>query len=149
MSKWGVLLLSLASWNAIAAGPLTTMPIDQDTSTERYASDLLGSDVSERLYAARVLRRRVRSAWRIAGRNGAGLHAIEARQTLAHFDVVVAPRCIRQLTMKGIRVPCAQILGMLETNDALPALKTAAKRTLSAREQRAVEVAIGRIKGSQ
>ena len=49
-------LLSLLSWEIHAAGPLTGSPLSQDTSTERYADDLVGQDVSDRQYAARVLR---------------------------------------------------------------------------------------------
>ena len=63
-----------------------------EASTERYADDLVGQDMSDRQYAARVLRRRVRTAWRIAGRNGETLQTVEARQSLATFDALVAPR---------------------------------------------------------
>ena len=149
MNRWAVALLSLLSHPASAAGPLATSPIEQDLSTERYANDLVGSDVSDRLYAARVLRRRVRTAWRIAGRNGNGFSTIEARQTLAEFDVIVAPRCIRQLELKDVRIPCAHILGMLETVDALPALTTAAQTTVNDREKRIIALAIHRIEESQ
>ena len=146
MNRWAAMLLSVYSWDVIAAGPLPTSPIQQDISTERYANDLIGDDASDRLYAARVLHRRVRQAWRRAGKDDDGFHTIEARQTLAHFDLVVAPRCIRQMSVKNVRVPCARILGMLETADALPALQLAANRSLRAKEKRAIGLAVRRIK---
>ena len=149
MNSWFVALLSLSSAQAFAAGPLTASPVQQDMSTERYANDLVGSDLSDRLYAARVLRRRVRTAWRLAGRNTDGFQVDEARQTLADFDLIVAPRCIRQLNVQNVRVPCADILGMLETKEALTALQVATKKSLRHRERKALEGAIRKIQGSQ
>ena len=142
-------LLSLLSRNVLAAGPLPTSPVRQDTTTERYADDLVGQDVSDRLYAARVLLRRVRTAWRVAGRKGDALQTIEARQTLANFDQLVAPRCIRQLAVRNVRIPCTQILGMLETKEAVPALQQVTLASLSSREHRIVLRTIRRIEGVQ
>ena len=149
MSRVVLCALWLFPLNAAATGPLHGVPIQQDTSLERYANDLVGDDTSERLYAVRVLRRRVRGAWRIAGRNNMELRVIEARQTLSHFDTLVAPRCIRQLKVANTRKGCASILGMLETADALDELRAAQHTTNRKSDVRVIQRAIHRIEGVQ
>ena len=149
MSKWATVLTCLLSWEVQAAGPNPASPIPQDVSTERYANDLVGGDAIERQFAARVLRRRVRSAWRIAGRPGDSIPVIEARQTLANFDLMVAPRCTRQLSERNVLRACAQILGMLETEEALTALHQAAQSATTRRDKRVIDTAIRQIKAEQ
>lgn len=147
MSRLALCVLAWAPLTANATGPLHGIPIQQDQSIERYANDLIGDDKSDRLFAARVLRNRVREAWRLAGRAGTDLRVIEARQTLSHFDTLVAPRCIRQLDVANTRRACASILGMLETEAALPALRKAANSTTNRAEARVIRTAIRRIGG--
>jgi hypothetical protein len=149
MNRVALCALGLLPMNAGATGPIRGVPIQQDTSLERYANDLVGEDASDRLYAARVLRRRVREAWRLAGRSGADLRIIEARQTLSHFDILIAPRCIRQLSVPNTRKACAAILGMLETESALPDLHKAEAMSNSRSNTRAFRVAIQRIEGTE
>jgi len=141
---WG-----LTTTTAHAAGPLKGLPVKQDTSTLRYASDLVGTDAPKRLYAARVLRRRVRTAWRLAVRDGTDMHVLEARQTLSEFDSLIAPRCIRQLDVPATLRPCAQILGLLETRSALPFLKDQRERADGWITRRIIGKAIGRIEAAQ
>ena len=149
MNKWVTAALSLWAANSWAAGPLHGVPIPQDTSLERYASDLVGEDSHKRLFAARVLRTRVREAWRVAGRNTDDFRNTEALQTLSDFDTLIAPRCIRQLKVQNTLRPCAKILGMLETETALPALRSAMQETKVRRSQRVIGVAIKRIEYAQ
>jgi hypothetical protein len=144
-----VLLWGLTATTAQAAGPLKGLPIKQDTSTLRYASDLVGSDAPNRLYAVRVLRRRVRTAWRLAVKDGSDMHLLEARQTLSEFDSLVAPRCIRQLDVPATLRPCAQILGMLETSAALPSLRKQLAQPNGWSTRRAIDKAIRRIEAAQ
>ena len=132
-----------------AAGPLKGLPVAQDTSNARYAADLVSGDGPKQTYAARVLRRRVRSAWRLAVRDGADFRTIEARQTLSEFDDLVAPRCIRQLSNPNVQRPCAQILGMLETKTALLPLRNALSSEPSRCNERAIWLAIRRIEAAQ
>ena len=134
---------------ATAAGPIKGLPVDQDTSNARYATDLVGSDRPKKLYAARVLKRRVRTAWKVAARPGADLHTLEARQTLSEFDTLVAPRCIRQLADKATRKECAAILGFLETPEALDPLRTQLDDAPSWCERRALERALKRVEQAQ
>ena len=149
MSRWAFAVLSLCAANAWAAGPLHGVPIPQDTSLERYASDLVGQDAHKRLFAARVLRTRVREAWRVAGKAGDDLRNTEALQTLSDFDTLIAPRCIRQLAVANTLRPCADILGMLETKDALPALRNAQNNVQQRRDRRVLKSAIERIEYAQ
>ncbi len=142
-------MVALASTQALAAGPFDKGHVQKDVSMERYAGDLVGQDPHDRIFAARTIRTRVREAWRWAGGATDHLRAIEARQTLSFFDVLVAPRCTRQLTVPNVMRPCAQILGMLETKDALPALEDAYQTAQQRRDKRAIQVAIERIQSAQ
>ena len=130
-------------------GPLKDIPVEQDTSNARYAADLVGDDEPKRLYAARVLLRRVRTAWRLAVRDDADIRTIEARQTLSEFDELVAPRCIRQLTVRSTVKTCAKILGLLETQAALSTLEEQLNTAQKRRTQRALRRAIERVEGAQ
>jgi len=143
------LFAGLSGSSAQAAGPLKGLPISQDTTTARYAADLVGNDGPKQTYAARVLRRRVRSAWRVAARNRDDLQTIEARQMLGEFDALVAPRCIRQLSNPGTLRPCAQILGMLETKAALEPLRMALAQSRPRCTRKAIERAIFRLEDAQ
>ena len=109
----------------------------------------MGQDPHDRLFAARVIRARVREAWRWAGGGAHQLRTIEARQNLSNFDVMVAPRCIRQLSEPNVMRPCAQILGMLESKAALSALQQAYKSTENRRSKRALHHAIEQIRSAQ
>ena len=149
MSKWAAAALFLWTANSWAVGPLHGLPIPQDTSLERYAGDLVGEDAHKRLFAARVLRTRVREAWRVAGRSAGDFRNTEALQTLSDFDTIIAPRCIRQLKVQNTLRPCAKILGMLETKQALPALQSAMQETKHRRSRHIIEVAIKRIEYEQ
>lgn len=143
------LFAGLSGLSARAAGPLKGLPVSQDTTNARYAADLVSGDGPKETYAARVLRRRVRSAWRAAARDREDFQAIEARQILGEFDALVAPRCIRQLSNPRTLRPCAQILGMLETEAALEPLQTALTEPLGRCTRKAIERAIGRVEAAQ
>jgi len=89
-------------------------PMPPDETTERWVSDLAGEDRSDRSYAARVLRSRVRVAVRQARRSDPGsLTHDEALATLDTFDVLVVPACLQALGARRVVGPCADILGLL------------------------------------
>jgi len=99
-------------------------PEPTDTSVERYAGDLGRSDPSDRLYAARVLRSRLRFALRDAARARPGsLRQDEALAALDDFEGIVAPACIEALVTRNVAHHCAAMLGMLEYGGAEPALR--------------------------
>ncbi len=94
-------------------------PVPPDESTERWVADLLGDDRSDRTYAARVLRSRVRLAVRRARRSEPGsLDHDEALATLDTFDTLVAPACVQALSAPGATRACADLLGLLGTGAA-------------------------------
>ena len=119
-------------------------------SLEDYLADLSSKDRPDRLYAARELRRRVRNASRAAeGRIGT-LRSEEARHTLALFDAQLAPKCIELLALHpDLRGPCADILGTLRTDDALPVLLEHAANEERGWVERKLARAAERIKQSQ
>ena len=125
IDRLSVVTLLFLSTSALASGPVRDLPVEQDTTLERYAHDLVGSDASDRLYAAREILRRVRRAHRLASRDGVEIEILEAKQHLTDFDRMVAPKCIRQLTVQNVRRICATILGLLETNEAITPLESA------------------------
>ena len=133
---------------AEAAGPVQNIPVPQDTSNARYAADLVGEDGPKRVYAARVLLRRVRTAWRFAVREDTDILTLEARQTLSEFDALVAPRCIRQLTVPDTRRQCARILGLLETKGAIDPLKLEFESAKRRCDRKALLRAIERIEAA-
>lgn len=145
-------LLLVGAWHlnaAQAAGPLRGIPVARDTSTARYAADLVGGDAPSSAYAARVLLRRARSAWRLAVSDTNDIASLEARQILVEFDELVAPRCTRLVSQDNTVRACSIILGLLETKSALPILKERLEQPTTRCERRAVARAIERIEGSQ
>ena len=124
---------------------MNNIPVPQDTSSARYAADLVGESGPKRVYAARVLYRRVRTAWRLAVRDDADILTLEARQTLSEFDTLVAPRCIRQLNVPDTRRYCARILGLLETEGALEPLRIELNNAQKRCDRKALTRAIERI----
>ena len=132
---------------AHARGPINHLPVAPDTSLERYVHDLVGQDAADRLFAARVLHRRVREAWRLATRTSGEMNVIEAKQTLVDFDTMVAPKCIRQLKVANTVRPCAAILGMLETEAAVQPLLDQRDRERKRRNIRVIDRALLRIQG--
>ncbi|MFH1466451.1 MAG: hypothetical protein ABIO70_18855 [Pseudomonadota bacterium] len=95
-----------------------------DTSSEHYAHDLTGADASDRLYAARVLHSRLRLALKGARRGAPGsFRRDEALATLDDFDATVAPACTEALTFRNVAAHCATMLGLLEHEEARPALE--------------------------
>ena len=135
--------------DAYSAGPIPNAPFQQDTSDMRYANDLDSADINVRLFAARVLLRRAKEAWRVGGRQNESLRVIEARQRLANFDEIVAPRCTRLIDIRNIQHPCVKILGLLESRNSLQRLKSIDTTKLNRCRKSAVQQAIRRIERNQ
>jgi hypothetical protein len=140
-------LLSLGA-SALASGPNIHSQRPQDTSNTKYANDLVGADKSDRLYAAQVLLRRVKTAWKTSVKEGDSIQVLEARQALSEFDQSVAPRCLRMLSTANTAKPCIRILGMLETKAALEPLRQQLDSAGLCR-RRLLAAAIGQIEGAQ
>ena len=120
----GPLALCLLA-SALAAGP-SHIGNAPPMKLEEYVSDLTADRRSDRLFAARELRRRVRHAERTAGSKPGTLRQLEARHELAFYAREVAPRCIEELNnYRELRVPCSEMLGILESSASLSALEEA------------------------
>ena len=117
---FGLVVITLAS--AVAAGPAPVGTPPPMTMEETIA-DLRADLRPDRLYAARELRRRVRRASKDSQARPGSLRQAEARQLLALFDEVLVPHCIELMPIhRELRVPCAEILGLLLTDEALEIL---------------------------
>ena len=145
------LLAALLLWSncALGVGTIPNSPVKQDTSSLRYANDLDSADANIRLYAARVLRNRVKEAWRIGNRESTDIRVMEARQTLSDFDHMVAPRCMRLLDTRNVAGPCARILGLLETKAAMTPLERLLASEPALCVRHAARKALKRIEGAQ
>ena len=140
-----VLLGVTPAWGA---GTIPQTPIPQDTTDQRYANDLDGGDKHKRLFAARVLLRRTHEAARVGGRSTEDIRVMEARQRLADFDTLVAPKCVRLLKTSNVSRPCAKILGLLETQAAIVPLRELEASAEAFCTRRAARWALRRIEGS-
>ena len=138
-----VLLLLLATLHgawAVNAEPAVATPQQGLVS---LLDDLSGSRPPDRLFAARELRRQVRGAIRATRRNRPGsLASDDAMAQLEDFDRTVAPRCISVLGKDDVRLHCAEILGMLETAEALAPLRAALEQEQRPRVRRHIQRAI-------
>jgi hypothetical protein len=98
-------------------------PQPVDTSNERYVHDLLGQDKSDRLYAARTLRSRLRVALRDAESREGTLRQLDAIAALDDFDELVAPACAQALELRNVAHHCAWMIGRLGYEPAIPILE--------------------------
>ena len=112
----------------------------------KYVQDLTHSTAARRSYAGRVLVRRVKSARRAAARGPEDdLTRAGALQVLTDFDQQVAPTCIRHLAVTEITGACAEILRVLETRAALPALQAQLQVETRRRVKKRLKKAIERL----
>ena len=87
-------------------------------------SDFLDGRPSDQLFAVRELKRLIRVSL-TQERSRDPIQAIEARQSLVLFDEALAPACMERITDERLGSTCADILGLLETDAALPVLNEA------------------------
>jgi len=91
-------------------------------TTEEYIDEMRSDRKPDRLYAARELRRRVRYAQRVSERRPGSLRQLEATQELFVYDQLLAPNCLTlMMEFIELRVPCAEILALLETQEGFAA----------------------------
>ena len=123
-ARSALLIAALASGAANADNPTRMVP-QREPSLGEYMDDLGGDVAPDRLYAARVLRGRVKLALRQAGWRDP-MYAAAAAQDLGDFDQRLAPLCVTQLAVRNVTRPCADILRLLESADAVGPLRAAA-----------------------
>jgi hypothetical protein len=121
-------------------------PQPVDTSNERYVRDLVGQDNSDRLYAARTLRSRLKVAMRDVERRDGTLRQLDAVATLDDIDELVAPACVEAIEYRNVAHHCAWILGRTNNAEAAKALEALAApdsdTTRRARKQAARSLAL-------
>ncbi len=133
-------MLLLLSLTASAQSIREPVPRPRPETPEELIAGLGGSHAPDQLYAARELRRLTRMSLKeVASRDA--IRSLEARQFLAVFDNTLAPLCIELLPDPKLTRPCADILGLLETDAALPALRARQPETTRG-TQRSIERAI-------
>lgn len=134
MKHLALLLLSLGG-AAHAAG--VQAPGQAPPQLADYLEDLDSGDQAKRRLAARTLRTMVKVEVKRSARvGGDDLQRDEALLSLQDFDKQLAPRCMEYLAAPALAVPCADILRLLETTEALPALREAAATTTRRRALR-------------
>ena len=135
--------------SAVAAGPA---PVGNPApmTLEETIADLRADRRSDRLYAGRELRRRVRRASKDASSRPGSLRQAEARQHLALYDRLLAPQCLELLAVhQELRVPCAEILGLLLTDEALQLLEDQGAIETRRWARRRIDRAVSAISASQ
>jgi hypothetical protein len=143
----------MSSAALLLAGLLAVAPnlpgVEAPQTTLDLINDLRHENPSRRLYAARELRRQARHALRDANARPGSLKADESLVALTLFDEKVAGICIDAVASdENIARQCADILGLLETVAARPALSAAAARADARGLQRALARALRRIEGA-
>jgi len=112
---------------------------------EDWIRDLEGDDKSDRLFAARELRRQLAAAQRRLDRGrGDELRREEDRVFVGDLRIrLVGPARRALVAHKNVRRPCADILGLLGDPSALPdlrfALEVDQRRSVQKHVQRAVD----------
>ena len=90
-----------------------------DPSLEARINELESENAKKRKMAAMALRRMTRQYTRVADReHGDEVVVMEARQALMVFDDELARTCIDQLAVQNLTGLCADILGLLGTEEA-------------------------------
>lgn len=143
-----LLLMMLGSGREGWAMPPAQLLPTKPTQEVDLLADLLDGREGEQIFAARELRRQVEAAIRqLYFRDE--VMVLEARQSLARFDEALAPLCIEVLERPSLTVPCADILGALETQAALPVLRDALEGATKRGVRRHLAAAIAAIEQGQ
>jgi hypothetical protein len=139
------LLLALVGL-ARAVDTQSQMATSSVKTTADYVSDLTDDSDPDRVFAARVLRGKVRRATRAASRGAEGsLAREEARAELVELEAAVPPACTSALAHPAAAPACAEVLADLGDTTALPALRDARARATSGGAARRIEKAIARL----
>ena len=128
-------------------GQPPTEPVDEsDFSLEHFVSDLRGKNRSDRKYAARVLRNRLRAADRSVRHARPGsLRYDEGAAIIEDFTLQVAPACVASLQQRNVAAICADILGILQVDSARQPLEALAADAPSGRIHRRAARALARL----
>ena len=111
-------------------------------TTAHYLSDLSGPEGPDRLFAARVLRRRVKHAVADASGDEAEIGTMEARALLDELARELPARCAIAMSQESVVAACADALARIGAVESLPALRVARAAATKRRTVRAVDRAL-------
>jgi len=156
-----VILNAFLLSTALAAPPVRTKPAVVNTpyeTVEDWVRDLQKKDPAKRLFAARTIRTELRVALNQSANSPSGsIRADEALARLDDFEKLAAPVCIAHIenaddpnrgNAKKLALSCGDILGMLQTDAAIPALKARAAKE-NGRLQRRLTRNLNKIEGAR
>ncbi len=145
---WVLLLAGLLSApTAEAVNAQNVRDPNRVRTLDNELSDLLSGSASRRRFAARNLLKGTRTALRTVESRNPEIQA-EALLYLEDMDRQVAPECMENLDKPELLLPCAKLLGLLETQAALPVLQAALPMAEGGRTQRAITAAIESIQAA-
>jgi hypothetical protein len=102
-----------------AATPMQATKGSSDPSIEARIDELESENARKRRLAAMSLRRMTKKYTRVADReHGDEVQIMEARQALMVFDDELTRTCIEQLAVENMTGLCADILGLLGSEQA-------------------------------
>lgn len=139
-------LLALVA-EALAVDPETDANVPRTEKTlSEYLSDLSNDDDNKRLFAARVVRGRLRHDLRVLERAREGSLAYDdARLELVELESRIPGSCIVALSYPNTVALCADMLAWLEVSDARPALEEALARETRRGVRPRIEAALAEI----
>jgi hypothetical protein len=111
-------------------------------TTAHYLNDLSGPEGPDRLFAARVLRSRVKRAVADAARDEAELSTMEARALLDELSRELPGRCAVAMGQEGVVPACADALARIGAVESVPALRVARAAATKRRTVRAIDRAL-------
>jgi hypothetical protein len=135
--------------SAAAVDVQSSASVNSVKTTQDYLSDLDGDSAPDRLYASRVLRGQLRHALRVERTAKEGsLARDDARSALIELGDRLPHACMSNLSAATTVAPCADILGMLEVQEALPLLQRALATEKRKWARRHIETAIALLGGT-
>ena len=114
-------------------------------TTAHYLTDLSGPEGPDRLFAARVLRGRVKRAVADASGDEADIATLEARALLDELARELPGRCAVAMGQESVVPACADALARLDSTASLPALRVARAAATKRRTLRSLDRAIARL----
>ncbi len=111
-------------------------------TTSDYLVDLVGSEGPDRLFAARVLRSRVKRASTLANGDPDSLTSMEAHADLDELARELPGRCAVAMTQEDVVPACADALARIGATQSVPVLLDARAHATKKRTTKAIDKAL-------
>ncbi len=145
MAALVTMAMALVSSPALAVDRQDPRALGSMKTTGDYLVDLVSSEGPDRLFAARVLRSRVKRARTLAGGDPESMTAMEAHAALDELARELPGRCALAMTQEDVVAPCADALARLGATESVPALVDARARATKKRTTKAIDKALVRL----